>query len=382
MSGAMKTAQDISPSVVVCLALGLLVGNVLMPEHQKFEYLAGWSPVQEATITPLDLSEGRSFERLPDNLERGTEEIERTYIQNPQNEAWKGNGTAVQELFDLSQHRLGAEKPALMSDAAAMLTIVFFVCLGMASAFVDMTELSEDAKKESPQTIASNATQLRNLKFFTFCITSVAVSALVLLFCSTRLKGLAAWESSSDEQLDLNFQELRKLDKEQRPPLASDSFVVLMLGAFLVLAVFVMTVDIREMAEELRRNPDRKISDAPKVQEKKPAHRSYPCVSSSLAAIGILATLTSIAIAMWPTGRVLTSFAEEANITELKALVDSSFNVLLDYVLEIFLGACTLLGLAVMRVDICDMVSELQDSSGSKMTSASASRLDEKVKAC
>jgi len=381
----MKTAQDISPAAVVCLGVGLLVGNMLMPENQTFEFGSRWSPTQN--VTPVHPREGRSLERLPPG------EIAYKYSRSPiRNEASQRNATAFQEVFDLL-HRTRAEKPALMSDAAVLLSMVFFVFFGMATAFVDRRELSQDentsevvatpSKKEVAQTIASSASQIRRLKYTTFCICSVAVSALVLLFCSARFKGLAGSAFSSDEHMIT--QELRKLlnstSETQGRPLASDSCVVLTLASFLVIAVFVMKADIHEMANELRRKPNREMARVPKVQEKKPAQNSYPCVSGLLAVVGILAVLASIAIAKWCTGDMPTSFAEQASMTELKALVHSSMNALPDFIVEFGLGACTMLGLAVMRVDIRDMVKELKDQPGSKMASASATRTEEKVKA-
>jgi len=391
----MKTAQDISPTAVVCLGVGLLVANMLMPENQKFEFGGSWQPTQN--VTPVDLREGLSLERLPPG------EIAYTYSKSPiRNEAHQRNATAVEELFDLLQ-RTRAEKSALMSDAAVLLSMVFFVFFGMATAFIDRRQLAEDentsevvatpSKKEVTQTIASSALQIRRLKYTTFCICSVAVTALMLLFCSARFKGLAGSTWSPEE--DTITQDLRKLlnitSEMQRPPLASDSCVLLILAAFLVIAVFVMKADIHEMAEELRRKPNRKMADMPKVQEKKSPKNSHQIqrVFGSLATVGILAVLhlaawqclRFIATAALSTGDEPTRFAEQASMTELKALVHSSINMLPDFILEFVLGACTVLGLAVMRVDICDMVKELKEQPGSKMTLASSSRTEEKVKA-
>lgn len=366
----MKTAQDISPTTMLCLALGPLVGMMLMPEIQKSEYAVGLPPTQEAT--PLDLSEGRSFERLPDNVGTSAGEV----IQANFTQAGRGNGTALQELVGLEQ-RSWAEKPALMSDSATLTMIGFFALWGMAAAFTDVTDLSDDEEEDTPEVIAmptkeeaapttvSNTTQLRILKYASNCI-SVAVSALGLLMCSVYFGG------TSPEFAGEHFiiAELRKLENgraEQRPALASDSCVMLVLGAAAVLGLNVMQADLREMEEELRKASSCEMKATPKVEEKQLFDPSHLIASSFFASITIFGALTFITVAMWPAGRAPLTCAEQAGITEFKAitqLVNGSVEVLMEFVLELFLGACALLGLAVMRVDICEMAQQLQDESG------------------
>jgi len=364
----MKTAQDISPTAILCLALGLLIGNVLMPEHQKLETVAGWLPIQAAT--PVDLNEGRLLERVPDNLESSTQYS--TEVTPATAQADQKSATAVQELTDLSQQLRAAEKPTPMSDASAWMMITCFITLGMAMSYTDVIQFSEEcdsseAVTENTQEVVSSAVCLRGLKYVVLCISVMAVLASGIQFCSSCSNSLAG--SNNSDELSM----LGNGSTKERPALAPDSVVALVLGAWAVLSLFVMKSDNREMAEEeARRAPSMEVEEK---QMSRPSHARM--VSKLLAIVTFLAVLASVAVASLPDGQssaAPNNIVEHASITELKylsQLFDGSYNILVDFVLELSLGACALLGMAVMRVDLCEMVRQLQDESGRKVIKAS-----------
>lgn len=353
----MKTAKDTSSTAVIVLGLGLLFAPLLMPQIQKFENdtVTNWTPTQDATM--ISVNEGRLLERVPDNPGGSPNQT----IAIMSGHLWKaeGNETAVRELVEALK-KIPAGKPVLMSDSAALMLIGSFMILGSAASYADVVELSAEERKKKAKTKEaqdavplkkSPSSWLRSLKYAALFVSIVGTCATCMLLISTCFCGTAAAPGHVDE-------ELVQLGRKEVQALVPDSVVVLLVTAFAILALFIMRADVCEMEQELQKTPNRKVeSDAPR-------RRCHSCGPAIVALAVWLACLVSLR-------HILPSEVIEQTTTavsDVAHLLDGSWSAvraaLFDFMLEMFLGVCTVIGLAVMRTDIREMVEQLQNEAG------------------
>lgn len=352
----MKTAKDTSSTAVIVLGLGLLLAPLLMPQIQKFENdtVTDWTPTQDATM--VGVNKGRLLERVPDNP--GGSANQTSAIMS--GHLWKadGNETAVQELVEALK-KIPAGKPVLMSDSAALMLIGSFMILGSAASYADVIELSAEERKKNAKTKEPQdavplkkppSSWLRSLKYAALFVSITGTCATCMLLIVTCFCSTAAPGHVDDELLHLGRKEVQAL--------VPDSVVVLLVTAFAILALFIMRADICEMEQELQKTPNRKVeSDSPR-------RRCHSCGPAIVALAVWLACLVSLRHVLPSEVIEQTSTA----VSDVAHLLDGSWSAvraaLFDFMLEMFLGVCTVIGLAVMRTDIREMVEQLQNEAG------------------
>jgi hypothetical protein len=418
VSTTTKKSQDIPLSTVLLIALGLLVGTILVPEHQKStsEYMpthlvqlvAEYWPTSTkdtqtlsypysaelpaAKATVVDGSEGRLLERCADDLGNWEAKVLLASSHDRQMATPEASTNAVSELVAFLHHSRGQQKTWL-HESSMVVVLALFAVFGAISFYVDASEISEeetmrysinsppnakvakdahDASKPKPDIVPPCSEDAQDAS---------KPKPDILTPCVERVPAVDDAKPShhSRQQLLDNFgitapvighQVVNSLaiaiaaigyalaNSSIEMAVASNNIILLALAGGGVLGVAIIRVDIREMAEEM----EEETEDCPKLGSamSPPSLTSVPVVEEAqVPHHSCHQCMNKTAAAAVSIGAMAAAGMAFQSLP--CAAIEMSRALPLDNVLRLAIVACSILGLIIMRVDVREMAKEMAD---------------------
>lgn len=387
----MKVAQDTPATAVVCLAFGLLIAKVSLPERHYLDAdkAAPSEPAMQAIL--VGRSEGRSLERLPTSSEDDAE----AFTSDDTRGAKTRSESATKLLASTELRQLAAtslQAPAgCLSDWMVVLVLTASAIIGVLCLAFDHKEMIEASRDEAAcphstlkscdqfgQDAQSSISSLQALSRLLAIVASLVVATVTLALMMPCLQSHLNVDKLPES---VNGNELRLLAQvannslNLRPSLLPDSLIVILLGIVMAIGAACLRFDHQEMVKAsdiLESDTSSSSLDNVLASSGEPAAALAPGrhFKANLAFVASLATLLCCVMTWWAEGPLTSGGATaQANVDELTNLSHNARRSLSlqeaflpDNLLLLLLAGFGALGAIFMHVDYADIKEQMSRS--------------------